>query len=266
MTSHQDDDGSGALAPEPPVSEGAAPDDRGRTADGRDTTAESRDETAEARDERAAERDERAEARDERLGRVDVESAADRVGARHDRAAAAGDRGDSGSDRSAAASDRVLSLHERDRLLLDALTGMYQRPAGFLELEREIARAERTDQPFVLGFIDVDGLKQVNDTRGHGAGDDLLRLVASLLKACLRQYDVVVRFGGDEFVCGLPDMALPEVRRRLDDVNSGLRESDASISFGLVERQAGEVLEALLTRADAAMYADRTARRQAPQA
>ena len=265
MTRHQDNDGTS-----PPVAAQLSPapeafDDRGKTAKDRDRTAEGRDETAEARDGRSTERDQRAEARDERSDRVDVDSSADRIGARHDREAAAGDRGDSVSDRSAAASDRDLSRRERDELLLDGLTGAYQRPAGFLELEREIAKAERTDQPFVLGFIDVDGLKAVNDTQGHDEGDDLLRQVVDLVRGQLREYDVVVRFGGDEFVCGLPDLGLDEVRQRLEGVNSELRErKEASISFGVVEREPGEGLEALIRRADLAMYGARATRRDAP--
>lgn len=265
MTSRQDDDGTTRPEPALPASTDDALDDRGRTADDRDSLADGRDDTAQARDERSTERDQRAEARDKRSRRVDVDSASDRVGARHDREAAAGDRGDSVSDRSAAASDRALSVHERDALLLDALTGAYQRPAGFLELEREIVKAERTDQPFVLGFIDVDGLKVVNDTQGHGEGDDLLRQVVDLVRDQLREYDVVVRFGGDEFVCGLQELPLDEVRQRLEAVNSGLQETkNASISFGLVEREPGEELEALLARADHAMYEARATRRDAP--
>lgn len=134
-----------------------------------------------------------------------------------------------------------------------------------MELERELVKAERTDQQYVLGFIDVDGLKGVNDTQGHGAGDDLLRQVVDLVGGQLRDYDVVVRVGGDEFVCGLPDMALDEVRQRLDAVNATLRKTKAaSISFGLVEREAGEDLEALIARADVAMYGARAARHASP--
>lgn len=239
--------------------------DRDQTADDRDRTAESRDETAEARDARSTQRDRRAQARDERMSRIDVDSSADRVGARHDRQAAADDRGGSSHDRTAAASDRALSRRERADLLLDELTGAYRRATGFMELDREIVKAERTDHPFVLGFVDVDGLKTVNDTQGHSAGDDLLRQVGGLVRGQLREYDVVVRFGGDEFVCGLPDVGLEEAGRRLDRVNVLLREAkNASISFGLVEREPGEDLEALISRADRAMYEARAARRDPP--
>lgn len=238
--------------------------DRDQTADDRDRTAESRDEAAEARDERSTERDQRAETRDERSGRIDVDSSADRVAARRDRQEAAGDRASARDDRAAAASDRALSRRERADLLLDDLTGAYRRAAGFLELEREIVKAERTDQPFVLAFIDVDGLKTVNDRHGHSEGDALLRQLGDLVRAQLREYDVVVRFGGDEFVCGLPDLDLDEARRRLDRVNVTLLETkEASISVGLVGREPGEGLEALISRADRAMY---EARRTAPGA
>ena len=122
------------------------------------------------------------------------------------------------------------------------------------------------DEPaFVLVFIDVDGLKVVNDTQGHREGDDVLRQVADLVRGQLREYDVVVRVGGDEFVCGLPELALDEVRQRLEAVNSRLRETKkASISYGLVEREPGEGLDALIERADHAMYGARAARNDDP--
>jgi diguanylate cyclase (GGDEF)-like protein len=261
VTAGQGSDGTRQPASLSPFPTTEAFADRDQTADARDRTAESRDETAEARDARSTERDRRAEARDERMSRLDVDSSADRVGAKYDRQEAAGDRGGSRHDRTAAASDRALSRSERAGLLLDELTGAYRRAAGFLELEREIIRAERTDQPFVLGFIDVDGLKAVNDTQGHSEGDDLLRQVVALTRSQLREYDVVVRFGGDEFVCGLPDLCLAEAKQRLDGVNSSLQMTKgASITFGLVAREPGEGLEALIARADRAMYEARASR------
>jgi diguanylate cyclase (GGDEF)-like protein len=82
--------------------------------------------------------------------------------------------------------------------LTDPLTGVLNR-RGFLEAaERELARSRRHNHPFVLAYIDVRGLKAVNDTEGHLAGDRLLREAASLLEGCARSDDVVGRLGGDE--------------------------------------------------------------------
>ena len=64
-----------------------------------------------------------------------------------------------------------------------------------------MARAKRTQRSFVLAFIDVDGLKTTNDSLGHAAGDELLRRVVDTVRDHLRSYDLIVRFGGDEFLC-----------------------------------------------------------------
>lgn len=148
-------------------------------------------------------------------------------------------------------------LAERDRaeLLLDELTGFYRRAAGFLALEREMSRSERTGQRFVLVFVDVDGLKAVNDRRGHEAGDVLLCEVARCLRAVLRDYDVYIRYGGDEFICAAMDLPLDEVARRFRAANEALdSHAHASVSVGLAELVRGEGLASLISRADAAMY------------
>ncbi|RYY44224.1 MAG: GGDEF domain-containing protein [Actinomycetales bacterium] len=140
-------------------------------------------------------------------------------------------------------------------MLLDELTGCYLRAAGFLELEREIIKAERVEQPFTMVFVDVDGLKRINDTQGHEAGDALLRAVVDSVRQVVREYDVVVRYGGDEFLCGMADCDSSEVSVRFERANAALRRADhASVSFGIVERTKGETLASLISRADQAMY------------
>ena len=95
---------------------------------------------------------------------------------------------------------------------------------------------------------------------GHEAGDRLLTQVAESIRGNLREYDVVVRHGGDEFVCGLFDMPLDAARQRFEQVGADLAISgDASVSIGVVQREAGEDLECLIRRADEAMYADKGA-------
>ena len=245
------------LTPQPPQS----PDDRNVDALVRDRAAETFDVTAEARDELALLRDARAEARDVSAGWVDLDAASDRRAARRDRQSSSGDRGHARHDREAAWTDRSLSAKEHADLLVDGLTGTYRRAAGFLELEREIIKAERTQQSYVLAFLDVNGLKSVNDSLGHGAGDTVLRLVVDTVRAQVREYDIIVRYGGDEFVCGLPDMSLTEVTERLDAANAQLlRQHGTSVSVGLALRETGEGLETLIERADAAMYRSRESR------
>jgi diguanylate cyclase (GGDEF)-like protein len=184
------------------------------------------------------------------------EAGLDRDGALTDRWSAAHDRTDAGLDRDTASADRGAAATDREHASLDSLTGVYRRGAGSLELEREIARARRTGQPLVLAFIDVDGLKAVNDTHGHPAGDQLLIAVAQQLRAHLRSYDLIIRYGGDEFLCVVTGLNLPDVTRRLDFVNGVLAEapSSGSVTVGLSALQPEDSLDDLVDRADAALY------------
>lgn len=254
--------------------------EREAVADGRDTFAEQRDALAEGRDERADQADVAATARDVAALRFEREQgselssglrrrfAANRSEAAGDRVRAAGDRGSASGDRSVALADRVASggdrlaaADERASTIYDELTGALQRGPGLLELSREVERAQRQRQPFVLGFLDVDGLKGVNDTQGHSAGDALLCRVLTTVRAHVRPYDPIVRQGGDEFLCGLSGMSLTEVGDRLAAVNATLANSEppASISFGVAQLQDNESVPSLIARADADMYRQRSA-------
>jgi diguanylate cyclase (GGDEF)-like protein len=82
----------------------------------------------------------------------------------------------------------------------DSLTGLPNRRVLIERLLQAIARARRAQDTVAVLLVDLDGFKQVNDTHGHAAGDEVLRLTADRLKGCLRITDVVVRYGGDEFV------------------------------------------------------------------
>lgn len=240
-------------------------EDRDRIADHRDQTSEAHEKAAEARDDRAEARDDRAEARDDtaetRESAVDelvAGVAADRAEALRDRRGAARDRAHAASDREAAWSDRAVAAGERVVSSIDALTGLHRRDAGIMELEREMARAKRTAKPFVLAFVDVDGLKAKNDALGHAAGDHLLRQVADTLRENLRSYDLIVRFGGDEFACGLFDLEIDEVARRFIQVNADLaKNQQASVTVGLATLEEDDSLENLIDRADAELLKQR---------
>ena len=86
----------------------------------------------------------------------------------------------------------------------DALTGLLNHGAMQVRVREEIARAARDGQPLCCVLIDLDDFKRVNDELGHPAGDALLRRVADALRAEVRPYDQVARYGGDEFVLVLP--------------------------------------------------------------
>lgn len=121
-------------------------------------------------------------------------------------------------------------------------------------------RSKRTGQPFVVAFVDVDGLKRVNDSLGHDAGDQLLRRVVDATRAQLRSYDLIVRLGGDEFVCGLSGLGLAETIQRFERVNADLAMDQASITVGFAELEAGDSLVKLIARADEALYEKRKPR------
>ena len=106
-------------------------------------------------------------------------------------------------DRESAARDRAEAALERRTNATDSLTGAWLRGPGLSELEREISRARRGNGRLVVAYVDVNGLKAVNDTRGHAAGDALLARVVAALRSNLRPYELVVRVGGDEFICAL---------------------------------------------------------------
>jgi diguanylate cyclase (GGDEF)-like protein len=125
-----------------------------------------------------------------------------------------------------------------------------------LLVEREINRARHGNGHLVLAYIDVDGLKQVNDSQGHGAGDALLRDVAAAIQTHLRSYDTLVRVGGDEFLCALGDCTRVAADSRFAEIRATMRttQPSASVSVGFAELRPGETLEELTQRGDVALY------------
>jgi diguanylate cyclase (GGDEF)-like protein len=236
-------------------------------ADTRSQFAQSRDEAAAARDRMADGRDAAARARDRNAAALDAELdqvAVLRAHAAVQRDAAARDRELAAEDRRQAARDRAEAAAELALEGLDHLTGALRRNVGQRAIRRELDRTTRTGEALVVAYVDVDGLKLVNDTRGHGAGDDLLRLVASTIEDQLRSYDVIARFGGDEFVCSLAGQSERGARERFRRISALLREQQGrpTISLGLAERRSGDTVEELVARADAALLeARRSAQR-----
>ncbi|MGD0833156.1 MAG: GGDEF domain-containing protein [Candidatus Dormibacteria bacterium] len=142
----------------------------------------------------------------------------------------------------------------------DDLTGALRRGAGLQALAREIARFRRFGGKGVaVIFIDVDGLKSLNDTEGHAAGDALLSNVVAAIRERVRAYDLVIRWGGDEFVCVLPDATGEEAERTVADIERQvrLRTRGRSVSTGLAGLEVTDTAGTLVDRADAALYARR---------
>jgi diguanylate cyclase (GGDEF)-like protein len=166
--------------------------------------------------------------------------------------------------REGAARDRDEAANDRAQAGIDVLTGALRRGRGLVDLQREIDRTRRTDGRLVLAFVDIDGLKAINDAEGHAAGDQLLRDVALALTTKLRSYDLVVRYGGDEFLCSLFGSGIQAAWHRFDEVarNLARRTPAASVGVGLAELTNPDTLDELIARADDALYAGRRESRE----
>ena len=236
--------------------------DRDGAATDRDRMSEIRDEGGRGRDSHATDLVLPSSEREARLlhelEELRAQAAADRVRAAEDRARA-------GSDRAKAARERARLESELQAAHLDELTGAYRREMGRLAITNEIDRVRRSGGPFVVAFVDVDRLKTVNDRDGHAAGDRVLQSVVRAMRARLRSFDPIIRYGGDEFVCGLGGTDLAEAERRFDLIGVAI-EADAGvgISVGLAELEPGDTADRLTERADAAMLTVKATHRSRP--
>jgi diguanylate cyclase (GGDEF)-like protein len=163
-------------------------------------------------------------------------------------------------DRDDARADRERAAVHLAQAYRDDLTGTLTRRPGRACLEREISRARAARTPFTLAFADVDGLKHVNDHSGHASGDRLLQAVGAALLDNLRPYDIVIRYGGDEFVCALLDSSPDDAQRIMTRVQDQLARHDPPVrlSVGYADLRPDDSLDHLLQRADRAMYLTRT--------
>jgi len=152
----------------------------------------------------------------------------------------------------------------------DGLTSLWNRKAILAILERDLLRAERDQEPVGLIMIDVDHFKTINDTRGHAAGDMVLRIIASGIAAVVRPYDSVGRCGGEEFLIVAPACNMAETWELAERVRShvagcsimvGGASVQVSLSLGVATGQTASAMEKLLYAADSAMYAAKNAGR-----
>jgi diguanylate cyclase (GGDEF)-like protein len=153
-------------------------------------------------------------------------------------------------------------------LLTDELTGLNSR-RGFFQLAATHLKLHRRKQTAVLFFVDVNDLKEINDRYGHGTGDDAIREVANCLRTTFRTTDLLARLSGDEFavLAMMPREQIGQIagqlNSRLEQFNStAARPYRLAVSVGGAEYREGEPLDALLARADDAMYREKRVRRQ----
>jgi two-component system cell cycle response regulator len=168
--------------------------------------------------------------------------------------------------------ERIINLQERllralnaseFRASHDALTGLYNRGAVIRLLQREAARCSREAAPLGVILVDVDHFKHINDKYGHCIGDEVLLEVAGRMRATVRSYDFLGRYGGEEFLIVAPgcgthatENLAERVRRAVADqaVCIGQLEVPVTISLGATLAQGAEDCVRYLQQADAALY------------
>ncbi len=165
-----------------------------------------------------------------------------------------------------------LTLEENEKLnknleylaMTDTLTGTYPRSAGIEIINKEIKHCKRLGTQMSLIFIDVDGLKNVNDTHGHAQGDKFLQIIIENFKQRVRTTDHIVRMGGDEFLIALPQCDLSNASELIEQVKLSLENCTImtvrpTFSYGITLYDPGSniTLNELIEEADLLMYQDK---------
>jgi len=150
---------------------------------------------------------------------------------------------------------------ETELARIDPLTRVPNRRSFMEAAGKEVLRAARYKRPLSIAYVDVDGFKDVNDRKGHKAGDDLLKLVALTLLAHVRRTDMVARLGGDEFAISLSETAEDAARAACenfrDALNDAVKRHDFPVTFslGLVTYIAAPTtVDDIIHKADTLMY------------
>ena len=157
--------------------------------------------------------------------------------------------------------ERIKRLEEM--IVTDELTGLLNRRGFRNQLHRTLAAARRYGTEGLLGYVDLDEFKGINDKFGHEAGDEVLRITADFFRESLRETDVVGRLGGDEFALLLVHTSEDHGRQRMSQVEQivngatvrvGNHEIALRASFGVTPYRSSDAADAILKRADDAMY------------
>jgi two-component system cell cycle response regulator len=142
----------------------------------------------------------------------------------------------------------------------DGLTGLYNHNHTYLRLEEEIAKAIRYQRPLSVIMLDIDRFKQINDSYGHPAGDQVLIQVSAIIKKSLRKSDIGGRYGGEEFLIILPETREKEanilanrIREKVKEIHMGDQSQCLSLSGGVYAWQGEDALK-LVAEADRLLY------------
>lgn len=149
----------------------------------------------------------------------------------------------------------ALKIENNRFSLTDPLTKLWNRRRLDLHVEKLVPAAKRSGNPFSLIFLDIDHFKQYNDTKGHSEGDVLLKKVADVLNECSREEDLVVRYGGEEFIVILPQTRIKDAEVIAERIRTTVKaKTDVTISAGLAEYNENINFDQLLQKADEALY------------
>lgn len=174
--------------------------------------------------------------------------------------------------------DMLRKLWEENKKLnylasIDAMTGALNRKSGLELLEREFKLLNINNENLVICFVDVDGLKIINDTFGHEEGDKLLINATKILKESIRKTDFVIRMGGDEFLVVFPETSMKEankvwgrILKSVEEINKDNEKYNLSLSYGFYEyskeTEKKLTINELIKRADIEMYKVKRKRRR----
>jgi len=165
----------------------------------------------------------------------------------------------------------TLNIFEKNKIKyyseFDAMTGAYNRRAGFERLDRIYKEATKKSIKTSLCFIDINGLKEVNDGLGHDTGDELILSIVEVIKKNMRETDFIARFGGDEFLIifyGMDEEESEKVWTRIHNEFDRINETEQrkyliSVSHGIEEFQfsASEYIDSIINEADEKMYTEK---------
>jgi len=164
--------------------------------------------------------------------------------------------------------DRIKSLETM--LTVDELTGLTNRHGFYQNFTRELDRTNRGENDGgLLVMIDLDFFKAINDTFGHQAGDEALRIVGDFLNAQIRNMDVAARLGGDEFILLLPNTSSEQALQRVTSIGEALNQLsfdwdgaalNIHASLGVKEYKGGDSIESIIEQADQSMYQSKAKR------
>ena len=169
--------------------------------------------------------------------------------------------------------EKIARLEERVKMLdalahQDVLVSVPNRRGFMRELEALIARVSRYGEEAAMLFVDIDGLKRINDSFGHKAGDEALTQVASLLTRGVRKSDCVARLGGDEFGVLLTHATEDSARETAQRLTAAIEQQDThcdgnrlplSVAIGITVIAANDTPDAVIARSDRSMYDEKSA-------